>query len=80
MSSSTKEEDFKNAYYLKLSSEIAECMWGIEGKYAVIVIAQPEKRTVTTHAVHASPDEAANLLLTAAQPYMGQEPEERVMQ
>ena len=81
MSNSTKDEaDFKNAYGLKISEMIAECLWGLQGKYAVFVIASPEQRTISTHSVNATPEEAANLLLTAAQPYLDAGVEERVMQ
>ena len=67
-----KDEDaYKNAYGLKLSELIAECLWGVNGKYMVLIVADPMARCVSTHAVNATADEARDLMLTAAGPYIG---------
>lgn len=74
-----EEEAFKQEYAKQVCAMIVDCMWGVDGYQAIVLIANSQHKTITMHAVNADAQDAREILLSAAEVYRGTNLSERVI-
>jgi len=74
-----EEEEFKQKYAERLCTMIVECMWGVNGCQAMLLISSSQHKNITMHAINADAKDAREILLSAAEVYRGPNLSERVI-